>query len=66
MSTPKQSHSVHRATITGLLGRIEYLVKCHADGEQLTWGHVGDLVYVKDKLTDIVVFLEDVFLEGVE
>ena len=37
MSTPKQSHSVHRATITGLLGRIEYLVKCHADGEQPTW-----------------------------
>jgi len=41
------------------LGRIEYLVKHHADGEQPTWEHVGELVYVKDKLTDLAVFLED-------
>lgn len=58
MSTPKQSHSAHSATIAGLLGRIEYLVKHHADGEQPTWEHVGELVYVKDKLTDLVAFLE--------
>jgi len=58
MSTPKQSHSAHRATITGLLGRIEYLVKHHADNEQPTWEHVGELVYIKDKLIDLVEFLE--------
>lgn len=59
MSTPKQSYSAHSATIFGLLGRIEYLVKCHSDGEQPTWERVGDLVHVKDKLIDIAAFLEE-------
>ena len=60
MSTPKQSHSAHSAIVIGLLGRIEYLVRHHADGEQPTWEYVGELVYVKDKLMNLVVFLEGV------
>lgn len=54
--SPKQTHSNYQATIAGLLGRIEYLAR-HTDSP-ITWADVGNLVYVKDKLTDIVVFME--------
>lgn len=54
--SPKQTHSNYQATIAGLLGRLEYLVK-HTDGP-VTWEDVGQLVYLKDKLTDLVVFMK--------
>lgn len=52
----KQTHSNYQATIAGLLGQLEYLVK-HTSGP-VTWEDVGQLVYLKDKLTDLVVFME--------
>jgi len=54
--SPKQTHSNYQATIAGLLGQLEYLVK-HTDGP-VTWEDVGQLVYLKDKLTDLVVFMK--------
>jgi len=56
--SPKQTHSNYQATIAGLLGQLEYLARHNADGGQVTWEHVGQLVYLKDKLTDLVVFME--------
>ena len=54
--SPKQTHSNYQATIAGLLGQLEYLVR-HTDGP-VTWEDVSQLVYLKDKLTDLVVFME--------
>lgn len=54
--SPKQTHSNYQATIAGLLGRLEYIVR-HTDGP-VTWEDVSQLVYLKDKLTDLVVFME--------
>jgi len=54
--SPKQTYSNYQATIAGLLGELEYLVK-YTSGP-VTWEDVGQLVYLKDKLTDLVVFMK--------
>ena len=58
VDNPKQSHSVHQGNILGILEELEYLVANHGCNEIITWGHVGELVYVKDKLVGLSVFLK--------
>ena len=55
--TPQQSHQAYKVQIARLLDELLEQVRVHGTDEAVHWSHVGDLAYVKDKLTDAVAML---------
>lgn len=55
--TPQQSHAAYKVQIVALLDELRERVQAHGANETVHWGHVGDLAYVKDQLTDAVAML---------
>lgn len=56
--TAQQSHQVYKLQIARLMDELLEQVRVHGTNEAVNWGHVGDLAYVKDQLTDAVAMLK--------
>lgn len=56
--TPQWSHQAYKLQIARLLNELLEQVRVHGTDETVNWGHVGDLAYVNDQLTDAVAMLK--------
>lgn len=56
--TAQQSHQAYKLQIARLLDELLEQVRVHGASGSVDWGHVGDLAYVKDQLTDAVAMLK--------